>query len=422
MQNILSIPVRAPFAGARAGDFRFACLVMAVLVYGAAGSPTPDHPGVVEILTGLLLCCGAGSPAIRNVFQKNRGNTGIRPAGFWPGAARVLLIFGLCVPVIMGAVQGHAASLMLRDLAPFLFMLLPLFCFDLFIGAPARFEIFLKTVLVSGWLFALRAVMDAAHISLPGLGSAGELYYFANAPTVLLAAMLPPALAGENFIRRFTVRGFLVFAVAGLLAVVPLIAMGMTLQRASIGLAALYFIILAVSGMIRAPGRAWILLAPVLLAGLPFAGIAGGVLGLLAEKTSQVGFNMRFQEFEAVWREITGGGGLGAVFGMGWGGTFASPAVGGVRVNYTHCLLSSALLKTGIAGLVLTCAYLAGLAERLWPLLFSRPVLALALAGPLAIDVFLYASFKSLDFGLLLLLIAATGGAAARPSEVASGA
>ncbi len=34
-----------------------------------------------------------------------------------------------------------------------------------------------------------------------------------------------------------------------------------------------------------------------------------------------------------------------------------------------------------------------------------RPLLAAAIAGPLLIDVSLYASFKSLDFGLVLLLI-----------------
>ena len=42
-------------------------------------------------------------------------------------------------------------------------------------------------------------------------------------------------------------------------------------------------------------------------------------------------------------------------------------------------------------------------------LLFVRGVAvitALALIGPILIDVFLYASFKSLDFGLVLLLVA----------------
>lgn len=37
----------------------------------------------------------------------------------------------------------------------------------------------------------------------------------------------------------------------------------------------------------------------------------------------------------------------------------------------------------------------------------DHPGWAEVLAGPIAIDVFLYASFKSLDFGLVLMLIPA---------------
>jgi hypothetical protein len=49
--------------------------------------------------------------------------------------------------------------------------------------------------------------------------------------------------------------------------------------------------------------------------------------------------------------------------------------------------------------------YLFRLGVLLTRLMRVEPLLAAALAGPLLIDVFLYASFKSLDFGLLLLLI-----------------
>ncbi|MBU0858653.1 MAG: hypothetical protein KJ667_01830, partial [Alphaproteobacteria bacterium] len=49
-------------------------------------------------------------------------------------------------------------------------------------------------------------------------------------------------------------------------------------------------------------------------------------------------------------------------------------------------------------------------ARLLWPLLWARPLLAVALGVPLAIDTMLYASFKSLDFGLILLLLTLWGG------------
>ena len=94
------------------------------------------------------------------------------------------------------------------------------------------------------------------------------------------------------------------------------------------------------------------------------------------------------------------------LFGKGWGATLASPAVGGMVVNYTHNLLTALWLKTGLIGLILAGLYIAGLAKGLVPLLWTNPVLAVALAVPLVIDTLLYASYKSLDFGLILLLIA----------------
>ncbi len=83
-----------------------------------------------------------------------------------------------------------------------------------------------------------------------------------------------------------------------------------------------------------------------------------------------------------------------------------SPAVGGLTVNFTHSFLTTYWLKTGLCGLALALLYLARLGRMLASIAPRRPLLAGAMAGPLLIDVTLYASFKSLDFGLVLLLIA----------------
>ncbi|MDB5491886.1 MAG: hypothetical protein JWO78_1735 [Micavibrio sp.] len=74
-------------------------------------------------------------------------------------------------------------------------------------------------------------------------------------------------------------------------------------------------------------------------------------------------------------------------------------------VNYTHNIFTTYLLKTGLVGLLLLTLYLYGLCRPLFDLLRVRPLLALALGVPLVIDLTLYASFKSLDFGLILLLV-----------------
>lgn len=93
------------------------------------------------------------------------------------------------------------------------------------------------------------------------------------------------------------------------------------------------------------------------------------------------------------------------LFGTGWGGIFSSPAVGGLDVNYTHSLLSTMLLKGGAVLFLLTgLSCLAALYQIV--LIFQRDsARGLTLFWPFIIPVFFYASHKSLDFGLLLLLI-----------------
>jgi hypothetical protein len=130
------------------------------------------------------------------------------------------------------------------------------------------------------------------------------------------------------------------------------------------------------------------------------------VFDSLMRKTQIVGANMRVQEWQAVWAEISGSP-LSVTFGQGWGARFASPAVADINVNFTHGLLSSLLLKTGVFGMLLGAAYIMTLLGRLKPYLKTHIVVVFAIAAPIAIDVFLYASFKSLDFGLVLALIPA---------------
>lgn len=81
------------------------------------------------------------------------------------------------------------------------------------------------------------------------------------------------------------------------------------------------------------------------------------------------------------------------------------PAVGGVRINYTHIFISRMVLKTGLAGLLLRCCLYFWILCHAGAALATRYGLFMTLAAPLMIDSVLYASYKWLDFGLLLLVI-----------------
>ena len=154
------------------------------------------------------------------------------------------------------------------------------------------------------------------------------------------------------------------------------------------------------------PKRALFLSAVIFVLLLPLYDLFGEVFELFLLKSERVGVNMRFEELRAVWGAISVHP-LSVLFGLGWGAHFSSPAVADIDVQFTHGLLSSALLKTGIIGLLLHAAFIISLLKMLCVHFRKHVVFAVALGGPVLIDVFLYASFKSLDFGLVLMLIPA---------------
>lgn len=84
---------------------------------------------------------------------------------------------------------------------------------------------------------------------------------------------------------------------------------------------------------------------------------------------------------------------------------FSSPAVGGLEVNYTHSLLTTMAMKGGAAMFALCLLVLAGAVYEIFLIFQSDKNGGFALFWPLLIPAFLYASHKSLDFGLILLLI-----------------
>jgi hypothetical protein len=380
-------------------DLRLGCLLGALTLYAFWGSPTPDRPGIVEILVGVLLICAIG---IKDAYAAVKF---YRQSPIWRSFAQLLLLFGLSVPIVIGTLHGHETVMMLRDLISFLFLLLPLFLLPLLEKNLPYYRFVLIAALCIGVIFAARSLMQTFAIFLPHVTA--ELIYLENMPTVLFAALFLIGGAGENFLHRFHTKSLLLLTGGIILAGFLFLPMVLTLQRASIGYGVIYITVLLVLALCRFPYRVFWLLVPFAIGGIFFAGMLGSLVDALASKTEVSGFNMRFEEMAAAWRTVAGNP-LTLVFGNGWGAAFESPAVAGIEVNFTHSLLTSALLKTGLLGLGLVILYLLGLGRILWPVLLQKPVLALALAGPILIDTFLYASFKSLDFGLILLLAAAS--------------
>lgn len=387
-------------------DIRIFALLAAIGVYAFFGSPTPDYPGLPEIITGFFLVIAVGFSGLR---QSIDGVAGAK-AVFWHDSGKMLLFYGLSVPLLISVMRGHDETLILRDLIPFLFFLLPLFLYSVIKEKPGCAPAIAVAIILLGLVFSMRALAAAFPFNLLEiyfLPPQGELFYFANAPSVLFAALILTGLAGEKIMNARSVRLLIVPLVFLFAALLPFAAMAISVQRATLGAAVLYLATLMLIALWKKPGKAVrVFAAAALIIGAAFPDLYE-IWSILGRKNALVGLNMRAQEAFAVWSAVSETP-LTLLFGLGWGGSFHSPAVGNLSVNFTHSLLTSALLKTGLVGFGLTLLYLAGLTGWLLRIVFQKPVIGFALLMPIIIDVFLYASFKSLDFGLVLLLIPAS--------------
>ncbi len=340
-----------------------------------------------------------GLPALWNAFHLDPS----RP--LWQAAGQAMLIYGVAVAIPAGFLHGNETGLLLRDLPPLLFLLLPLLAGDLF-HKQEHANVLVWAYVFLGLMFGLRSLFEASLFNPSLSQDTRELYYFANSPAVLFAAVFPAGLAMQKYLQRFTVRSLFILVLASLCTALGGLAMAVTLQRASLAWIVAAFALFSLMALRNAPYRLALLAVIGIMAALPFHEDFLRIFGLLEHKTAIYGVNKRGMEMQAVWNAISASP-VTMWFGLGWGGTFESPAVGGVRINYTHSFLSGMLLKTGVLGAVLMLAYVSGFFVSVIKLLKCDAILALAVTGPLLIDAILYASYKWLDFGLLLLVVSA---------------
>ncbi len=345
-------------------------LLAAIVLYALLGSPTPDHPALVETAIGALLVLSVGVAGVSRTLD-------------WGGLQsrfvlfiQILFLTGLTLSTIIGVYNGNDRVLILRDLLAFSFLALPLFLAKSFQHADKAGQYFSAALVFAGLCFSLRTVMPVFNIWIPQ----GELLYLSNSPLALFAAVYLAGF-GWNCIENPSVKKIL-WAIAALS-----------------GLA-----VLALFRIVQAPRKALLPIIVFAVLGCVFYPMADDALYAMAQKTAHVGMNMRLQEAEAVFAFLQSSP-VTIMLGAGWGAVFASPAVGGLDVNYTHSLLTTLALKGGFVlfmlGLFVT---LAGLYQIF--LIFQRDrAKALAVFWPFVIPIFLYASHKSFDFGLILLLI-----------------
>ncbi|AGH97260.1 hypothetical protein A11S_427 [Micavibrio aeruginosavorus EPB] len=328
------------------------------------------------------------------------------------------------MPLVGAVMAGATPGNILRDIVPFLFMLLPVFMIDTVRDRVRWHFIITACVVVLGVVFSARVIAPLV-LASSGFDGAAQLgmnmsaqdpHRLANAPSVLFAAMAMLGAAGVLISRRMNANGLLSAVFLSALALIPVAAMALVLQRASLGLLAAGVVFWVGVGIVKKPRRMAIPLLGLAVLCVAVWGPLPDVVAGLSHKNAMVGANMRWQEAAAVRDALHG---IGAVlFGNGWGATVQSPAVGDAIVTFTHSLGTTLWLKSGLVGVGLGVAYFGGLALALIRFLPIHPILVVALGAPMVIDYLLYASFKSLDFGLILLLVALYGARSAHAAPV----
>jgi len=356
-------------------------LALTILIYGLFVSPTPDHISwVIYAMGGMMLWA---------VLWTKPLTPFITPSQSLPltlSYHRLFFVIMMTLPLMVGAIGGYPPLDIMRDIIPIAFLFLPL-CFY---GHPL--QALPAIMAVAGGLFALRYLAPL----FPELGwfhSDQELLYLANAPLVSFAAIY-----GFHWMtdpRRGLITKRLLGAV---ICALCFAAMAVMMQRAPMALCAIACLMLFAVRMVQNPFQSLIIAGGVFLLFLPILPFAQDVFHGFAHKTLTVGWNSRLDEFHAVLAQATW-------MGTGWGGIWASPAVGDIHVRFTHNIVSYYWLKAGAVGAVLSTLFIALWGWQAIRLIRHNTALGLAIFVPFVIHTLLYTGFKTLDFALLLTVL-----------------
>lgn len=370
----------------------FFFLAAAVVLYALFGSPTPDDPGMTEAAIGVLLILAVGIGGLRGAIDLRLERV------FFLKALQVLFLCGLILPTASAVYFGNDMMLIARDIAAFAFIGLPLFLSEKYAGDEKTARLLPALLVFAGLAFAVRTLIPTFNIWIPQR----ELLYLSNSPLSLFAGAFLIGLLWTALMERG--RRAILVAAACLAGIAVLIAaMLLDVQRATIGAMALTLVILALFSFVQAPRRAALPIAMIALMAALLYPLVSETAQAIAQKTAMVGMNMRTQEAIAVFDTLSAQP-ESLFVGRGWGAVFSSPAVAGLDVNYTHSFLTTMALKGGLV--MLGFAVLAVLAAlyQIFLIFQGDRVRGLSLLWPLFVPVLLYASHKSLDFGLILLL------------------
>ena len=223
---------------------------MALIIYALWGSPTPNQPGVVELIIGVFLLLSLTlSGAFQEIVTRLMHRT-----DKWFLSLLAVFIYGLTITLIGAILNAAPPALIIRDVIAFVFFCAPLFFFSFIKFNKSRQDFFLGLILVIGFIFSLRVLLP----TMPLLKSSTELLYLANSPLVLFTSLFLISRSMQSLFQSISLRSAVIFILGAILFVMTLMAMLVDTQRATVAALILSFIFLSTLALIKAPFKAMI--------------------------------------------------------------------------------------------------------------------------------------------------------------------
>lgn len=388
--------------------------LMAV-VYGSFSSSSPDHIGVAEIFIGLCLLVFVGVQRPLLIFDLSQRDKVVMDVSV-PLYVRISFLYLLIVPTISGvAINQNEIGNWVRDIIPLIYMFLPVLLLSLVRKHPEKWLfVVLMSLSLVGILFSLRVILDPSFV-VSATGAFRVDHTESNPDHLMQDTTV-------NFVLAFFLclslwfllkqKWFMAFTFLSI-AFVPLIVVLASVLRAPVGLSLLSVLLTLFYFMKSQNKRVRVLYiaGTVILFVVTFYGkdifdFFDLFIQMLVLKQEIHGISSRDLEAMAVLNATFSSVG-DLLFGQGLGGTIANPIGQGAQWRFVHNMVMYFLFKFGIVGLLACLAYFYWLLRLYIKSMKGNflTVLVISLVPALLISSVLEASYKSLSFGLVLLLL-----------------
>lgn len=365
-------------------------LLSLLLISYSASTPFPKTIGVFEAMVALLAIALfiLGIPKAKNNILSL-------------SLISCLLFTGLMTALL----NGNAVNSIIRDVIPILYFSFPFATLALFSKCIEKDQSHLETVvnatIALGFIYSLRECIVFFNSGSTSFFKTES--YMLQAPCVLFTLILSNfrAITAHSNTRR------IIYLTISAVCTIPLYY---STLRAPIALG--YIAPLALTA--RAHPKIAI---PALAIGATLFAEqllhSEGILENFIKKQQTYGSNNKLAELQHVIESTTKSSLLDALLGGGWGTTWFSPAVG-MEVNYAHSIITFGGLKLGITGMIISATYMAYLLNRYAAACIvyfrsGRNVGAFAIStaaiSSILVGGLLESAYKTLDFGIITLLL-----------------